>query len=148
MTLKERLREDLKNAMRERDADRKAALRMVLASVQLAEVESPEPLSDEDIVVLIRKEVKRREEALEMIREAGREDMVAEELAQLKILREYLPAMMTEEEIRGLAQSVIDDLGASSMRDMGRVMGAIMPQVKGRADGRTVSQVVRELLSS
>jgi hypothetical protein len=148
MTLKERLREDLTNAMRERDEDRKAALRMVLASVQLAEVESPDPLSDEDIVVLIRKEVKRREEAVEMMRDAGRDEMVAEEVTQLEILREYLPAEMSEDEIRELAQSVIEDVGAGSMRDMGRVMGAIMPQVKGRADGRTVSQVVRELLSS
>jgi hypothetical protein len=148
MTLKERLREDLTNAMRERDEDRKAALRMVLASVQLAEVESPDPLSDEDIVVLIRKEVKRREEAVEMMRDAGRDEMVAEEVTQLEILREYLPAEMSEDEIRELAQSVIEDVGAGSMRDMGRVMGAIMPQVKGRADGRTVNQVVRELLSS
>ncbi len=146
--LEAQLREDLKDAMRAGDSRRKSALRMVLTAVQFADVETSEPLSDEDIQVLIRKEVKQREEAVEMMREAGRDDLVAEEVAELEILREYLPSQMSEDEIRALAQEVIEDLGATSVRDMGRVMGTIMPQVRGRADGSTVNQIVRELLSA
>jgi uncharacterized protein len=134
--------------MRAQDAHRKAAIRMVLTSIQLAEVELGHVPTDPEIVALIRKEVKRREEAVEMMREAGRDEMVAEEETELEILGSYLPALMSEAEIRELASSVIDEVGASSPRDMGRVMGAIMPQVKGRADGRMVNQVVRDLLSA
>jgi hypothetical protein len=134
--------------MRAQDAHRKAAIRMVLTSIQLAEVELGHAPTDPEIVDLIRKEVKRREEAVEMMREAGRDQMVADEEIELEILGAYLPALMGEAEIRELASSVIDELGAESPRDMGRVMGAIMPRVKGRADGRTVNQVVRDLLSA
>lgn len=148
MSLLEQLRDDLKEAMRARDDQRKSALRMVLTEVQLAEVESPEPLSDEDVVVLIRKEVKRREEAVEMMREGGRDELVEAEVRELEILRDYLPKMMSEAEITALAKEVIAEVEADSMRDMGAVMGAIMPRVRGRADGRVVNQVVRKLLSA
>lgn len=148
MSLLEQLREDLKAAMRARDDHRKSALRMVLTEVQLAEVERSEPLRDEDVVILIRKEVKRREEAVEMMREAGRDELVDDEVRELTILQAYLPKMMTEAEITKLVEAVIEDVGAESMRDMGAVMGAVMPRVKGRADGRTVNQVVRKLLSA
>ncbi len=148
MSLRDRLRADLKDAMRAQDAHRKAAIRMVLTNIQLVESESPHTLEDSEIVELIRKEVKRREEAIEMMRTAGREDLVAEEVVELDILQAYLPALMTEDEIREVAQSVIEEAGASSMADMGRVMGALMPRVKGRADGRTVNEIVRALLSA
>ncbi len=148
MSLLEQLGNDLKDAIRAKDTQRKFALRMVLTSIQLAQVEVSESLSDDDIVVLIRKEVKRREEALEMMREAGREELLDDELYQLDILRQYLPQMMSEDEVTVLVQHVIADVNASSMREMGKVMGAVMPQVKGRADGRLVNQVVRKLLSA
>lgn len=148
MSLRDRLRADLKDAMRAQDAHRKAAIRMVLTNIQLVESESPHTLEDSEIVELIRKEVKRREEAIEMMRTAGREDLVAEEVVELDILQAYLPALMTEDEIREVAQSVIEEAGASSMADMGRVMGALMPRVRGRADGRTVNEIVRALLSA
>jgi uncharacterized protein len=148
MSLLEQLREDLKAAMRAQDDRRKSALRMVLTEVQLAEVERSEPLRDEDVVVLIRKEVKRREEAVEMMREAGRDELVDDEVRELTILQAYLPKMMTEAEITKLVEAVIEDVGAESMRDMGAVMGAVMPRVKGRADGQMVNQVVRKLLSA
>lgn len=148
MSLIKRLRDDLKDAMRARDAQRKSALRMVLTEIQLAEVESSDPLSDDDVVVVIRKEVKRREEAVEMMRAAGRRELVEAETRELEILRAYLPQMMSEAEITELVERVVDEMGADSMRDMGRVMGAVMDQVKGRADGRLVSQVVRKHLSA
>jgi len=148
MGLEERLRRDLKDAMRARDSHRKSALRMVLTGIQLAEVEAGQDLEDEDIVVLIRKEVKRREEALEMMREAGRDDLVEDEVKEVEILQAYLPKQMSEDEIRDLAQNVIDEVGAESPSDLGRVMGAIMPRVRGKAEGRTVNRIVRELLAS
>ncbi|MGC9469665.1 MAG: GatB/YqeY domain-containing protein [Anaerolineae bacterium] len=148
MTLRERLRKDLQDAMRAQDARRKSALRMVLTSIQLVEAESPRTLDDKEVIELIRKEVKRREEAVELMREAGRDELVAEEMAELEILNEYLPALMSEAEIREMAQSVIEEVGAESMGDMGKVMGTMMPRVKGKADGKTVNQVVRQLLSA
>ncbi len=148
MSLRDQLQDDLKGAMRAQDAPRKSAIRMVLAAIQLALVERPEGLSDDDVLELIRKEVKRREEAVELMRSAGRDEMVSAELVELDILKQYLPAQLSDDELRDLAQAVIAQLGASSSRDMGRVMGALMPQVSGRADGRAVNQVVRSLLSA
>jgi hypothetical protein len=148
MGLEEQLRRDLKDAMRARDSHRKSALRMVLTGIQLAEVEAGQDLEDEDIVVLIRKEVKRREEALEMMRDAGRDDLVEDEVKEVEILQAYLPKQMSEDEIRDLAKDVIEEVGAESPSDLGRVMGAIMPRVRGKAEGRTVNRIVRELLAS
>ena len=146
MSLRDQLQDDLKAAMRAKDAPRKSAIRMVLTAVQFASVEKPEGLSDADVLDLIRKEVKRREEAVELMRSAGRDDMVTGELVELDILKQYLPTQLSEGELRELAKAVIAQLGASSPRDMGRVMGALMPQVTGKADGRIVNQVVRSLL--
>jgi hypothetical protein len=148
MSLQDRLRSDLKDAMRARDSHRKSALRMVLTGIQLAEVEAGHELEDVDIVELIRKEVKRREEALELMRDAGRDDLVEGEVTEVDILKAYLPKQMSEDEIRELAQEVIADVNAESMSDLGAVMGTIMPRVKGKAEGRTVNRIVRELLAS
>jgi hypothetical protein len=147
MSLREQLQEDLQEAIRARDERRKAALRMVLLNVQLAEAEGIE-LDDADVLTLIQGEVKRLEEAREMKQKAGREDLVAEDAAEIEILREYLPEPLSREEIAEKARAVIDEVGATSPAEMGKVMGRLMPQVRNRADGRTVSQVVRELLSS
>lgn len=148
MSLQDRLRSDLKDAMRARDSHRKSALRMVLTGIQLAEVDAGHELEDVDIVELIRKEVKRREEALELMRDAGRDDLVEGEVTEVDILKAYLPKQMSEDEIRELAQEVIADVNAESMSDLGAVMGTIMPRVKGKAEGRTVNRIVRELLAS
>jgi uncharacterized protein YqeY len=147
MTLKEKLERDLHEAMRQRDARRKGVLRMALSAIQTAEATRKEPLPDDEVVVLLRKEVKRREEALQMMRDADREDLVPDEEAELEILRAYLPRMMDESEITELAKEVIVEVEATSPSDMGKVMGALMPRVKGKADGRVVSQIVRQLLA-
>ncbi len=146
MALKEQLQQDLQDAMRQRDAVRKAALRMVLSGIQLAEVESG-PLDDAAVIRVIQQETRRREDALEMIRAGGREELVAEEQAQLEILHAYLPELLGADEITPLAASVIAEVGATSPADIGKVMGKLMPQLKGKADGRLVNQVVRELLA-
>ena len=147
MTLKEQVKQDLHEAMRQRDARRKNVLRMALSAIQTVDATRKDPLSDDEVVVLLRKEAKRREEALQMMRDAGREDLVPAEEAELEILRAYLPRMMDESEITELAKEVIAETGATSPSDMGKVMGALMPQVKGKADGRVVSQIVRQLLA-
>jgi uncharacterized protein len=147
MAVESQLREDLRTAMRARDAQRMSAIRMVLTAIQLVQADDPHDLSDAEVLELIRKEVKRREEAVEMMREAGRLDMVAVEGTELEILKAYLPPLMSEAELRQVAQSLIEQMGATSVRDVGRVMGALMPQVKGKADGGVVNRVVRDLLT-
>jgi len=148
MGLKEQLQRDLQDAMRARDEQRKLALRMALTAVQLAEVEQRSELDDAAIAEVIRKEVRRREDALEMLRQAGRTETVAEDETQVAILRSYLPQSLTAEELAVIAREVIAEVQAASPADMGKVMKLIMPRVQGKADGRMVSQVVRNLLSA
>ncbi len=147
MSLREQLQTDLQDAIRARDERRKAALRLVLLNVQLAEVEQG-ALADEEIITLIQKEVKRREEALEMTREAGRDDLVEVDSVELEILKAYLPEPMSREEIVAEAREAIAEVGAESPRQIGQVMGVLMPRLQGQADGRLVSSIVKELLSS
>ncbi len=147
MNLRERLQRDLQEAIRARDERRKAALRMVLLAVQMAEAEG-RTLDDAAIIALIRKEVKKREEALEMIRRAGRDDLVAADSAELEVLRAYLPALMDDEAITEAARKAIAEVGAVSPADMGKVMRLLMPQLRGKADGRRVNQIVRQLLAA
>lgn len=146
MSLREKLQLDLHQAIRERDERRKAALRMVLLGIQLAEAES-DPLSDEDIIQLIQKEIRRREGALELVRQAGRDDIIADDVAELEVLRAYLPEPLDEAALTTLVQEVIAQVGATSPADIGKVMPTLMPLVKGKADGRLVNQIVRRLLS-
>ncbi len=148
MSLKEQLQHDLQVAMRARDERRKSALRMALTAVQLAEVEAGGELNDEGVVNAIRKEIRRREDALEMIRQSGRADVIAEDEAQLQILRAYLPQTLTVEELTSIAREAIAQAGAATPADMGKVMKLLMPRVQGKADGRMVSQIVRDLLSA
>lgn len=148
MSLKEQLQHDLQDAMRARDEQRKLALRMALTAVQLAEVEQRSDLDDAAIAEVIRKEVRRREDALEMVRQSGRADVIAEDEAQIAILRSYLPQLLTAEELTAIAREIIAEAQAASPADMGKVMKLLMPRVQGKADGRMVSQIVRNLLSA
>ncbi|MEJ5311554.1 MAG: GatB/YqeY domain-containing protein [Anaerolineae bacterium] len=148
MSLKEQLQHDLQAAMRARDEQRKLALRMALTAVQLAEVEQRRELDDAAVAEVIRKEVRRREDALEMVRQSGRADVIAEDEAQIAILRSYLPQLLTVEELTAIVREVIAEAQAASPADMGKVMKLLMPRVQGKADGRMVSQVVRDLLSA
>ena len=148
MNLKQQLQDDLKTAMRSQDARRKSALRMVLSAIQYVEVGATEELSNEDTLAILSKEVRRREDALKMMQDAGRTDLAEEEVAELKILKAYLPQQLSVNEITELAETIIQQVGATSVSDLGSVMRHLMPQVKGKADGRTVNQVVRDLLAA
>lgn len=148
MGLKERLQDDLKEALRSRDERRKAVIRMALAAIQLAEADRGGELDEPSLIAVLQKEVKRRQETIEELRGTPRTDRLADEEAELAILESYLPRMMSREEIAAEARTVIAEVGATGPRDMGAVMQTLMPRVKGRADGRLVNEVVRELLSS
>ena len=142
MSLTEQLQADMKTAMRDGDTQRRDTLRMVIAAAQNAAKEKREPLSDEETLAVISKEVKKRRESIKAYEEAGRTDLAAKEQAEIDILAPYLPEQMSEDEVRALVIEAIAATGASSPRDMGRVMGQLMPKVKGRADGKLVSTLV------
>jgi uncharacterized protein YqeY len=150
-TLKQQIQADLKLAMRDNDERRKVAIRQVIALIKNAEVEARTDgrggvLSDADILALIRREIKQHEESLLEARTVGRDDLVAEQSAELEILRAYLPRQMSREEIAEIAKQVMAEVGATSLKQQGEVMKALLPRVKDRAEGRLVSEVVRELL--
>lgn len=147
MGLKDRLQQDLKDALRNRDERRKAVIRMALAAIQLAEADHGGELDEPSLVAVLQKEVKRRQETIEELRGTPRTDRLAEEEAELAVLESYLPRMLSREEIAAEARAVIAQVGATGPRDMGAVMQALMPRMKGRADGRLVNEVVRELLT-
>jgi uncharacterized protein YqeY len=147
MPLKERLREDLKTALRARDERRKSVIRLSLAAITNAEIEKGE-LDDDDLAAILQRQASRRQDTIAELKEFDRDDLLAEEEAELAILEEYLPDLLTREEIAEEARKVIEAVGADSPKQMGAVMGQLMPQLKGRADGRLVNEVVRELLSS
>lgn len=147
MTLKEQLQEDTSTAMREGDKHRRDTLRLLLAAVQQEEVDGQAELDDAGVQRVLAKQAKQRRESIADAEIAGRLDLIETEDAELQLIERYLPQMMPEEQVRTKAESVIVELDATDMKDMGRVMAQLMPQLKGKADGRIVSGVVRELLS-
>lgn len=148
MDLKERLMEDLKQAMRAQDTRRRDTIRMVRSAIKNAEIEMQREADDPKVVELLAREVRMREEALLFFRQGKRDDLVAKTETEIAILQEYMPRQLSEAEIREAVQGVVDELGASDMRDLGAVMQRAMSELKGEADGRTVNQIAREILSS
>ena len=147
MSLIARIEEDVKQATLARDADRRDALRLILASLRSAEKDLQRPLSDDEELQVLQRERKRRIEAAEAFHAAGRDQQAAKEENELAILEEYMPAQLTEEELERIVDDAIAENKATSIRDMGRVMADVMPQIAGRADGSAVSQLVREKLA-
>lgn len=151
-TLKDRLRADLTTAMKSRDELRAATLRMVLTAVTNAEVAGKEhrELSDDDILTVLSSEAKKRREAATAFADGGREESAARERAEAEVIADYLPAQLSADEIAGLVAAAIEQTGAAAdgMRAMGKVMGVLTPQVKGRADGGAVAAEVRRQLGA
>ena len=147
MSLMEQLHADMKTAMRDGDVLRRDTLRMVIAAAQNAAKEKREPLSDEETLAVISREVKKRRESIKAYQDAGRDDLADKEQAEIDVLSPYLPEQLSRDEVRALVIESIAASGASSPRDMGRVMGQLMPRVKGRADGTLVSSLVNEELA-
>jgi uncharacterized protein len=147
MSLIARIEEELATAMREREAERRDALRLILSSLRSAEKELQRPLHDEEELQVLQRERKRRLEAAEAFRAGGREGQAESEERELAVLEEFMPEPLTEEELERIVDDAIAENGATSMRDMGRVMKDVMPQISGRADGAAVSQMLREKLA-
>ena len=147
MTLIEELEDDLKEAMRERDGDRRDVLRLILSALRAAEKDLQRPLTEEEELQVLQRERKKRLEAAEAYRSAGREEQADDEEYELEVLEEYMPEPLSEDEIERIVDDAIAENGATSLADLGRVMADVMPQIAGRADGSTVSQIVREKLA-
>jgi uncharacterized protein len=147
MSLIARIEEELATAMREREAERRDALRLILSSLRSAEKELQRPLHDDEELQVLQRERKRRLEAAEAFRAGGREEQAESEERELAVLEEFMPEPLTEEELESIVDDAIAECGATSIRDLGRVMADVMPQVAGRADGAAVSQLVREKLA-
>lgn len=142
-----RIELEVKSAMLAREAERRDALRLILASLRSAEKELQRPLSTDEELQVLQRERKRRLEAAEAFRNAGREEQAQQEERELAVLEEFMPPPLSEEELDRIVDDAIAENGATSMRDMGRVMADVMPQIAGRADGSAVSQLVREKLA-
>ena len=138
---------ELREAMKARDAERRDALRLILNALKGSEKELQRPLSEDEELQVLQRERKRRVEAAEAFRAGGREEQAASEERELAVLEEFMPSPLSEEEIEEIIDDAIAEVGATSLRDLGRVMADVMPQVAGRADGSAVGQLVREKLA-
>ena len=147
MTLNQRIESAMRDAMRARDERRTQTLRMAMAAAHNARIARGRDLTDDEVVDVLTKQVKQRRESIEMYRAAGREDRAEAEEAEAAILGEFLPQQLSDDEIESMARAAISESGASAPPDMGRVMGRLSAQTRGRADGRRVSEIVRRLLA-
>jgi uncharacterized protein len=147
MSLIGRIEGELKEATLAKDAARRDALRLILSSLRAAEKELQRPLHDDEELQVLQRERKRRMEAAEGFRAGGREEQAEAEEAELAVLQEFMPEPLSEDDLEEIVDDAIAEVGATSMRDLGRVMADVMPQVAGRADGSAVSQLVREKLA-
>jgi len=165
MSLKEKIQNDLTQAVKEKDGLKPSTLRMVIAAISnketekrtkiwkekpespIEELEKGSQLTDEEIIQVLQSEIKKRKESILEFEKGKRDDLVKKEKAEMEILQKYLPEQLSEEEIKKLVQEAIGKVGAKEMKDMGKVMAELMLQVKGKADGSTVSKMVKELLS-
>ena len=148
MSLKDRLQEDLTAAMRSRDSLRRDTLRLVANAAYNLEKRNQKPLSEEELLAVLTREVKTRRESVEAFRKGGREDLAAKEEAEIAIIAGYLPEALSENEVRALIAEAIAATGATTARDLGKVMGWLSPRTRGRADGKRVSELVAQVLAS
>ena len=144
--LKARLQADLKTAMKEKDAFKRDVIRFVMSAIKQIEVDERKELSDADIEAVLVKQIKQRNDAIEQFKAGGREDLVEKNEKELAILKSYLPEPMSEEEVRAILKKIIEETGATGMKEMGKVMGAAKAKIGSRAEGRLINQIAKELL--
>ena len=148
MGLREQLREDLKTAMRAQDATRRGTIRMLEAAIKNAEIEKRgQQLEDSDILAILQRQLKQRHDSIEQFERGGRQDLADIERAEIEVIQAYLPEQLSEDDIEAAAQRIIDQTGASGPGDRGKVMGPLMQELRGKADGSAVNAVVSRLLS-
>ena len=149
MSLKEQLTEDMKQAMKAKEAgkQRLSVIRMVRAAIKNVEIDSKNELTEEGVLDIVAKEVKMRRDSMDEFKKANRQDLVEQLEQEIAILLPYLPQQLTEEEVRALVSEAVAATGATTSKEMGKVMAVLMPKVKGRADGKLVNTIVREALN-
>ncbi len=148
MTMKTRLTDDMKQAMRDKDVLRRDVIRYLRSEVRNQEIRDQKDLDDAGVIQVLSRQAQQRRDSIEIYRDADRQDLVDKEEGELSVILSYLPQQMTQEEITALVQRVVAEVGASGPADMGKVMGAIMPQVRGKAEGREVNAIVQQTLRS
>ncbi|NMM51518.1 MULTISPECIES: GatB/YqeY domain-containing protein [Paenibacillus] len=146
MDLSQRLNEDMKQAMKSQNKFKLSTIRMIRSAVKNVEIDLKRTLNDDEVLDILSREIKQRKDALQEFEKANRVDLADNVKAEIDILSEYLPAQLSEEEIKAIVQGTIQETGASSKSDMGKVMAALMPKVKGRADGKLVNAIVQQYL--
>ncbi len=146
MSLKETLKEDLKNAMRDKEIVKRDAIRAINTMIKQIEVDNRVDLGDEDIIKLIQKGIKQREEAIGQYSSAGRSDLVEKEQEQIDVFAVYLPKQLTDDELEAVIQAIITETGATSMKDMGKIMNPAKEKIGGSADGKRINDMVKKLL--
>ncbi|NPV42913.1 MAG: GatB/YqeY domain-containing protein [Firmicutes bacterium] len=146
MSLKDRLLNDMKESMKNKDKDRLSVIRMARAAILNAEKEKMRELEEGEVIEVLAREVKQRKESLPEFEKGNRPDLVEKIQKEIDVLMEYLPKQLTETEIEDIVRQTIMELGVNSLNDMGKVMGKLMPQLKGRADGSLVNKIVKQLL--
>lgn len=146
MSLKQKLQEDLKSSMKNKDTIKKSVITLIRSSIKQYEVDNRVELKDDEIVDLIAKQLKQTRDSREEFAKAGRDDLVSKAEAEIEVLKEYLPQQLSEEELNEIVISTISEVGATSMKDMKKIMTSIMPKVKGRADGKLINELVKKNL--
>ncbi len=145
---KEAINSAIKDAMKSKDNERRDALRLLQAAMKQVEIDERKDLTEEDAIDILTKEAKKRRESIEELAKAGRAENLAKEQYELTLIEEFLPQQLTREEIETLVRAAIQQTGAATAKEMGKVMGVLQPQTKGRADGKLVSTIVKEFLSN
>lgn len=148
MSLLQDLTKQMVTAMKSRDKETLATVRMLKAAVQNAQIEAGHDLTPDEEVAVMSREYKQRKESLAEFEKAGRQDLVDKTNNELKVVEQYLPKQLSADDVQKIVKKTIDQVGASSMKDFGKVMGAVMPKVKGQADGKVVNQAVKDILSN
>lgn len=146
MSLETKLMDDLKLAMKEKNKVKKSVITLIRAAVKQYEVDNRAKLDDQGIIDIVAKQMKQRKDALEEFIKAGREDLISQTREEIEMLKDYLPAQLSEEDIESIVVDTIKEIEASSMKEMGKVMSALMPKVKGKADGKIVNELVKKHL--
>lgn len=147
MTLKDTLMNDLKESMKNKDQVRKSVVTLVRSAIKQKEVDERVELSDDDILDVISKQLKQRKDALEEFKKVQRDDLVEETEKEISILMGYLPEQLTDEELHAIVSETINQVGATTMKDMGKIMGVVMPKVKGKADGKRINEIAKQILN-
>ena len=147
MTLKDKLMDDLKQSMKNKEQIRKSVVILIRSAIKQKEVDERVEVSEEDVLAIISKQMKQRKDALEEFKKAQREDLILQTEQEIEILTQYLPKQLTDDELESIIQEIINQIGASTMKDMGKIMGLATPKVQGRADGKRINEVVKSLLA-